>query len=48
MKLAVSHALAQSSKLLVYEERVWQLVEKVGAWVVCVGGGPEGGGWVVV
>jgi len=29
IKLAVSHALAQSSKLLVYEGRVWELVEKV-------------------
>lgn len=29
VKLAVSHALAQSSKLLVYEGRVWELVERV-------------------
>ncbi|KAL6762162.1 hypothetical protein V8C86DRAFT_2521778 [Haematococcus lacustris] len=29
VKLAISHALAQSSKLNVYEERVWVLVEQV-------------------
>ena len=28
MRLAISHALAQSSKLAVYEERVWGLVEE--------------------
>jgi hypothetical protein len=31
VKMAISHALAQSCKLSVYEERVWELVEKVGS-----------------
>jgi uncharacterized Rmd1/YagE family protein len=32
VRLAIAHALAQSSKLSVFEERVWDLVEET-RWV---------------